>query len=207
MAAIMAAKRRRRNPENPTHAGLHHLGWVIPNGVTQFRIVPVSTRFFLHFRVFRNGTALAFQWGVAPDVGSPNKENPMKISAYAFAALMVLPAAAVMAETPAAAPAAAAPAKVKAKAASEMKVRGTVTSVDAVAGTITLKGRKGDETISVPATASIHAGKAEAKLADIAAGSRVTVSYKNVDGKPVASAVRVMPMAAKKAAAAPAAKG
>ncbi|HEX2613315.1 MAG TPA: hypothetical protein VHO02_06965 [Fibrobacteria bacterium] len=134
----------------------------------------------------------------------------MKISAYAFAAVMALTGSVVMAETPAAAPAAATAPKAKVakvKAPAEMKVRGTVTSVDAVAGTITLKGRKGDETISVPATASIHAGKAEAKLADIAAGSRVAVSYKNVDGKPVASAIRVMPMAAKKAAAAPAAKG
>ena len=141
----------------------------------------------------------------------------MKISAYTFAALMVLPGAAVMAETAAPAPAATAapakaPAKVKAakaaKPAAEMKIRGTVSSVDAVAGTITVKGKKGDETITVPATASIHSGKAEAKLADIATGSRVMVSYKTEDGKSVASAVHVMPVAAKKAkAAAPATKG
>lgn len=161
--------------------------------------------------------ALAFESGVAPDVGGPNQENPMKVSAYALVALMALPGAAVMAETaaPAATPAAA-PAKAKhvkvakaAKPAAEMKIRGTVTSVDAVAGTITVKGKKGDETIGVPATAAIHSGKAEVKLADIAAGSRVAVTYKNEDGKPVASMVRVMPMAAKKAApaAAPATKG
>lgn len=140
----------------------------------------------------------------------------MKMSAYALVALMTLPGAAVMAETaPAATPAAtpaAAPAKAKhvkaakaVKPAAEMKVRGTVSSVDAVAGTITVKAKKGEETISVPSTVSIHSGKAEVKLADIAAGSRVAVTYKNEDGKPVASAVRVMPMAAKKAA--PATKG
>ena len=125
----------------------------------------------------------------------------MKMSTCALAALMILPGAAVMAATTAPATAAA-PAKTK--PAPGMKIRGIVVSVDAVAGTLTVKNKKGDETISVPATAAIHVGKAEAKLADITTDSHVEVTFKNENGKPVASSVRVMPMKAMPAKAAPA---
>ena len=68
-----------------------------------------------------------------------------------------------------------APAKVK-------QVTGEVVAVDAKAKTLTVKGKKGDVALSVDE-------KAAAKLADVKVGDKVTVKYKETDGKNVATSV------------------
>src|SRR5262249_35159337 len=99
------------------------------------------------------------------------KESKMKSYAYALSALIAFSGAAFAAET--AAPAAAA----ATKAPAAMKAHGTVSSVDAVGNTLSLKGKKADETFAVAADAKIMQGKKEVKLGDIATGSKVSVTY------------------------------
>ncbi|HUI91154.1 MAG TPA: hypothetical protein VLX68_02800 [Chitinivibrionales bacterium] len=113
----------------------------------------------------------------------------------------------------AAAPAAAAPAKAEkgAKKEATTVVTGTVVSVDAIANTIVVKAKKGEETISVETTTKIKSGKADVQLGDIKADAKVKVTCKMVDGKKVATQIVETPAAAPKAmkkdkaAAAPAA--
>ena len=125
----------------------------------------------------------------------------MKKIAYALSALIVLQAAAMAAEAPAKA---ATTTKVKAtttetaKAPRALKTRGEVVSVDAVGNTLTIKGRKSDVTFAVAADAKIMNGKKEEKLADIATGSKVAVTYTKDGATMTASAIKVVPM--KKAA-------
>lgn len=76
-----------------------------------------------------------------------------------------------------------APAKVK-------HVTGEVAAVDAAAKTLTVKGKKGDVALSAD-------GKAAAKLANVKVGDKVTVKYKEMDGKNVAMNISIA--AAKKA--------
>ncbi len=137
----------------------------------------------------------------------------MKTYAYALSAMLAFQVAAMADEAAAAAPAAeakpaaAAPAKMK-----SMSIKGTVVSTDAVGNTIVVKGKKADETFSVPATAKIMQGKMACALADIAAGAKVTVKYTTENGTNTASSIKVAPVAAAKtktkteAAPAPAAK-
>ena len=134
----------------------------------------------------------------------------MNTKSRALCALLVLsgsllaaPAATTSAAATTAKPAAAAPtAKVKAEKPAAMHARGEVVSVDAVANTLTVKGKKADETFTVAATAKIKKGKTEIKLGDILAGDKVSVTYLKDSGVMTASAVKVMPA---KAASAPAA--
>ena len=125
----------------------------------------------------------------------------MKKIAYALSALIVLQAAAMAAEAPATVTTTKTTTTktetVKTPAA--MKARGEVVSVDAVANTLTIKGHKGDVTFAVAATAKITSGKKEVKLADIAVGSKVAVTYTKDGATMTASAIKVVP--AKKAAA------
>jgi hypothetical protein len=105
----------------------------------------------------------------------------------------------------AAAPAAA-PAKAgKAKKEAASTVMGSVVSVDAIANTIIVKVKKGEDTISVESGAKIMSGKKEIALGDIKADAKVTVTCKMVDGKKVASKIvekaAAAPKAEKKAAA------
>ena len=114
----------------------------------------------------------------------------------------------------AAAPAAAKPAKAKKEAAAT--IMGKVVSVDAIANTIIVKVKKGEDTISVESGAKIMSGKKEVALGDIKADASVTVTCKTVDGKKVASKIVEKAAAAaaapkaekasKKAAAEPAAE-
>lgn len=134
--------------------------------------------------------------------------NLMNTKSRALCALLVLSGsllaapAATTAAAPAAKPAAAAPAtKAKAEKPATLRARGEVVSVDAVANTLTVKGKKADETFAVAATAKIKKGKTEIKLGDIAAGDKVSVSYTKDGGAMTATAVRVAPA---KAAAVPA---
>jgi hypothetical protein len=88
---------------------------------------------------------------------------------------------------PAPAPAKAAPEKpaVKPAAVKKMgakKITGMVVSVDAVANTIVVKGKKAEMTFEVGATTKIMIAGKEAKLADLNKDTKVTVAYK-MEGK------------------------
>ena len=100
----------------------------------------------------------------------------------------------------AAAPAAA-PAKAEKAAKKEATtvVKGTVVSVDAIANSIVVKAKKGEETISVETGAKIMSGKKEIALGDIKADAKVAVTCKMVDGKNVATKIVETPAAAPKA--------
>lgn len=78
------------------------------------------------------------------------------------------------------------------KAASEKThtMKGTVVSVDAIANAIVVKGKKAPETFQVDPAAKIVINKKEVKLADIKKDTKVKVTYKVVDGKKVAVAIK-----------------
>ena len=78
-----------------------------------------------------------------------------------------------------------------AKAAKSSPIMGSVVSVDAIANTIIVKVKKGEDTISVESGAKIMSGKKEIALGDIKADSKVTIACKTVDGKKVASKITV----------------
>ncbi|HET6515711.1 MAG TPA: hypothetical protein VFG09_11175 [Thermodesulfovibrionales bacterium] len=102
----------------------------------------------------------------------------LSVVGLAFAAEQAAPAPAAPMEKKEMAPAKAekkAPAKVK-------QVTGEVLAVDAAAKTLTVKGKKAEVALSVE-------DKAAAKLADIKVGDKVTVKYKEMDGKNVATHV------------------
>ena len=129
----------------------------------------------------------------------------MKTYAYALSAMLALQGAVMAADAPAAAPApeatpaAAAPAAAapaKAAPAKTKTLSGAVVSTDAVGNTIVIKGKKADETVSVPATAKIMEGGKAVALADIAAGSKVVVKYTEENGAKTAASVKVTPAAA-----------
>lgn len=88
----------------------------------------------------------------------------------------------------------AAPAKVEAV----KHVTGDVSAVDANAGTITVKEKKGNVVVSVNDMTQITAGKDKKALADIKAGEKVTVVYTEADGKNTAKSVDIKPAHAKK---------
>ena len=101
------------------------------------------------------------------------------------------------------------------KKASPKQVTGEVAAVDAKANTLTVKGKKGDVTVSVDDKTKIMAGKDKKTLADVKAGDKVTVKYVEADGKNTAKHVEIKAAPAKKEekkaekaapAAAPAAK-
>ena len=116
----------------------------------------------------------------------------MKLSHVAIAAI----AAASMLFAQEAAPA---KAEKTAKKEAVKSISGTVVSVDAVANTIIVKVKKVEDTLTVEAGAKIVSGKKEITLGDIKADAGVTVSFKVVDGKKVATKISEK--------AAPAAKG
>ncbi len=90
------------------------------------------------------------------------------------------------------APAKAEEKKAEKKAPAKLKqVTGEVVAVDAAAKTLTVKGKKGEVALTVEE-------KAAAKLADVKMGDKVTVKYKEVDGKNVATSVAAKKAAAKK---------
>ena len=77
----------------------------------------------------------------------------------------------------------AAPVKAEKKAPAKVKhLTGEVVAVDAKAKTLTVKGKKADVALSVD-------DKAAAKLADVKVGDKVTVKYKETDGKNVATSI------------------
>ena len=81
-------------------------------------------------------------------------------------------------------PVKAAPVKVK-------QVTGDVTAVDAKAGTITVKGKKGDTTVATDAKTKIMMGKDVKALADVKVGDKVMVKFSEADGKMTAKSVAI----------------
>ncbi len=118
-----------------------------------------------------------------------------KVIAIVVSVLFILSVAGLSfaAEQKAAAPAdKAAPAKAEEKAPAKIKhMTGEVVAVDAKAKTLTVKGKKGDMAFSVDE-------KAVAKLADVKTGDKVTVKYKEMDGKNIATSVAGKKTAEKK---------
>ena len=84
-----------------------------------------------------------------------------------------------------------APAKVK-------QVTGEVAAVDAKANTLTVKGKKGDVTLTADDKTSVKVGKDKKSLADVKAGDKVTAKYAEMDGKNVAKSIVVSATPAKK---------
>jgi hypothetical protein len=77
-------------------------------------------------------------------------------------------------------------------------IAGKVVSVDAVANTIIVKVKKAEDTLSVEAGAKIVSGKKEITLGDITADASVTITFKVVDGKKVATKISEKAAAAAK---------
>ena len=79
--------------------------------------------------------------------------------------------------------------KAAGKTARARYVTGVVAAVDSTAGTITVKGRKGEVPLNTGEKTVIRKGKAKITLAGIKAGDRVTVRYSEAGGKNVARSV------------------
>ncbi len=93
-----------------------------------------------------------------------------------------------------------------AKEKGDLYLRGEVVSVDQTAKTLTVKGKKGEETIAVDQMTKISMGKMGGTLEDIKAGDYVRVKYHKVDGKDVAYSVSFHSEHAKAAGMKPEAK-
>ena len=89
----------------------------------------------------------------------------------------------------------AAPAKPAPKKNFVKNVTGPVIAVDAAANIVIVKGRKGEDTLTVNDKTVIKAGEKAVTLADIKAGSKVKVQYKVVEGVKIASRISDIPAA------------
>lgn len=77
------------------------------------------------------------------------------------------------------------------KKAGKMHVAGEVTNVDAKANTMTVKGKKGDVTVSVDDKTAYMSGKEKKTMADVKVGDKVKVEYTEADGKMMAKSVHM----------------
>jgi Cu/Ag efflux protein CusF len=83
-----------------------------------------------------------------------------------------------------------APAATEKKAPAKIKqVTGEITAVDMKANTLTVKGKKGDVTVTCDDKTSIMIGKDKKALADLKTGDNVKVKYTEADGKMTAKSV------------------
>ncbi len=71
------------------------------------------------------------------------------------------------------------------------RISGEVGAVDATAGTLTVKIKKHEVSLSTDDKTVVKKGKETKTLADVAAGDKVIVKYKEVDGKNVAKSIAV----------------
>ncbi len=78
----------------------------------------------------------------------------------------------------------------KATAVKTHTMKGAVVSVDAIANTIVVKGKKATQTFQVDPTAKIVINTKEVKLADVKKDTKVLVTYNVVDGKNVAVGIK-----------------
>jgi Cu/Ag efflux protein CusF len=72
-------------------------------------------------------------------------------------------------------------------------VTGEVTAVDATAGTLTVKSKKKEVSLSTDNKTIIRMGKEKKTLADITSGEKVKVRYTEVDGKNMAKSIAIKP--------------
>jgi len=90
------------------------------------------------------------------------------------------------------------PAGKEKESAADRIVRGAVTAVEPSANpaTLTLKVMRGKQAetvgVDVPATATIHEGKATKTLADLKVGDRVWLKYDRTNDKLVADSIRIL---------------
>ena len=81
---------------------------------------------------------------------------------------------------------------------------GEISALDATAGTLTVKNKRGEKELKTDASTKVStASKQDATLADLKVGDKVSVKYETVGGAMIAKTIK--PLAAK--AAAPAGKG
>jgi glucose dehydrogenase len=71
------------------------------------------------------------------------------------------------------------------------RISGEVVAVDATAGTLTVKSKKQEVSLSTDDKTVVKKGLEKKALADVVAGDKVLVKYKEVDGKNVAKSVAV----------------
>jgi hypothetical protein len=90
---------------------------------------------------------------------------------------------------------AASPKPAKAKKPTAHFVMGTVISVDAVGNMLVIKAKKGEDTIYTESSTKIMSGKKDITISDIKTDSKVTISYKPMDGKKMA--VKIVEKASK----------
>ncbi len=79
-----------------------------------------------------------------------------------------------------------APAVVKVK-----RISGEVIAVDATAGTLTVKSKKKEVSLSADNKAVVKKGKETKALADVMVGDKVLVKYKEVEGKNIVKSIVV----------------
>lgn len=89
------------------------------------------------------------------------------------------------------------------KAPAAKTITGTVSSVDAIGNTLIVKTKKAEDTLAVDSATTIKENGKDIKLADLAAGTNVSVTYKMVDGKKIATKVKKVAKAKAPAAAKP----
>ncbi len=65
-------------------------------------------------------------------------------------------------------------------------IHGEVTAVDAAANTLTVKGKKGEVTLTIDDKTKFHKGKT---LADVKVGDKLSVKYAEKDGQMVAKSI------------------
>jgi Cu/Ag efflux protein CusF len=75
----------------------------------------------------------------------------------------------------------------------EKKIRGDITAVDAKAMTITVKGKKGDVTVTVDSKTEFKLGKDKKTIADLKVGDKVKVFYLEAAGKNTAKSIEEPP--------------
>jgi hypothetical protein len=114
----------------------------------------------------------------------------MKKSIAPILALMVALAFSAVAFAQTTAPKPAAAPQEKAEPAKTHTIKGTVVSVDALANSLVVKGKKAEETFQVDPTAKIVINKKEVKLADLKKDTKVVVHYKVENGKKIATAIK-----------------
>lgn len=72
-------------------------------------------------------------------------------------------------------------------------LKGEVVSVDTVAKTLTVKGKKGEETFATSEMTKINMGKKHETFENIKAGEKVLVKYYKKNGKEMAEHIRILP--------------
>jgi Cu/Ag efflux protein CusF len=76
------------------------------------------------------------------------------------------------------------------------KVAGIIGTIDMKAGTLTVKEKKAELTVSVDSETKIMAGQSKKTLADLKSGEKVRVNYEIVNGKNIAKEINVLPVVA-----------